>query len=105
MKKALTRVGLAAAVYSRIGLSRSESAKMVGVILDEMSAALVAGKTVKIARFGSFDTRQKGARVGRNPKTGAAVPIPPRRVLVFRAAPGLRDKVNDGGNTNQANQN
>jgi len=50
---------------------------------------------VKISSFGSFSVRQKGQRIGRNPKTGAEVPILPRRVLVFRASHVLKDRIND----------
>jgi integration host factor subunit alpha len=48
---------------------------------------------VKISGFGTFVLRDKGERVGRNPKTGVEVPITPRRVLTFRASQGLRLKV------------
>ena len=51
---------------------------------------------VKISSFGSFAVRQKGQRVGRNPKTGQEVPISPRRVLVFRASHALKDQINHG---------
>ena len=49
---------------------------------------------VKISSFGSFAVRQKGQRIGRNPKTGEEVPISPRRVLVFRASHVLKDQIN-----------
>ena len=52
------------------------------------------GKSVKISGFGTFSVRQKGRRMGRNPKTGVEVPILPRRVLVFRPSQMLRDAVN-----------
>jgi integration host factor subunit alpha len=51
---------------------------------------------VKISSFGSFAVRQKGKRIGRNPKTGQEVPINPRRVLVFRASHSLKDQINHG---------
>ena len=56
--------------------------------------ALVGGEMVKISSFGSFSIRQKGERVGRNPKTGDEVPILPRRVLVFRASHVLKNRIN-----------
>ena len=49
---------------------------------------------VKISSFGSFAVRQKGQRIGRNPKTGQEVPISPRRVLVFRASHALKNQIN-----------
>jgi integration host factor subunit alpha len=51
---------------------------------------------VKISGFGSFVLRDKGERVGRNPKTGVEVPIAPRRVLTFRASQMMRDRIVDG---------
>jgi hypothetical protein len=61
----------------------------------EISDALIRGETVKISSFGSFSVRQKGQRVGRNPKTGEEVPILPRKVLVFRASHVLKGWVDD----------
>ena len=96
MSKTLTRSDLSEAVYREVGLSRNESADLVESILQYVSDALVAGETVKISSFGTFSVREKGARVGRNPKTGEEVPIDPRRVLVFRPSHILKDKINEG---------
>jgi len=90
----LTRSGLAEAIYEAVGLSRNESAALLESVLESMSVALERGETVKIAGFGSFLVRQKGLRVGRNPKTGVEVPIAPRRVLTFRPSQQLRDRIN-----------
>ncbi|MFN3614392.1 MAG: integration host factor subunit alpha, partial [Rubrimonas sp.] len=80
--KTLTRSDLSEAVYREVGLSRNESSELVESILRHVSESLVAGETVKISSFGTFATRDKGQRIGRNPKTGEEVPIEPRRVLV-----------------------
>lgn len=93
----LTRSDLSEAVYREIGLSRNESSDLVETILDRIAAALVEGDTVKISSFGTFAVRAKGARMGRNPKTGEEVPIDPRRVLVFRPSHILKERV-DAGN-------
>lgn len=90
----ITRADLSEAVYQEVGLSRNESAALVETVLDEISDALAQGETVKISSFGSFAVRQKGQRIGRNPKTGQEVPILPRRVLVFRASHVLREHIN-----------
>lgn len=92
--KTVTRAELAEAVYQEVGLSRIESANLVEAILAEMADALVAGEPVKISSFGSFSVRQKGERIGRNPKTGEEVPILPRKVLVFRPSHVLKDRIN-----------
>jgi len=93
-ERTLTRADLGEAVYQEVGLSRNESADLVEMVLDEVSDALVRGETVKISSFGTFTSRQKGERVGRNPKTGQEVPILPRRVLVFRASHVLKNRIN-----------
>jgi integration host factor subunit alpha len=92
--RTVTRADLAETVYTRVGLSRSESAELVQAFLDEISEAAVRGETVKLSSFGSFVVRSKNQRVGRNPKTGVEVPILPRRVLVFRPSHVLKAHVN-----------
>ncbi len=90
----VTRAHLTEAVYQEIGLSRNESAELVESALKLISDALVRGEPVKVSSFGSFSIRQKGRRIGRNPKTGDEVPILPRRVLVFRASQVLKNRIN-----------
>lgn len=97
--KTVTRAQLSEAVYQEVGLSRHESAEMVEAILGEISDALQRGDMVKISSFGSFSVRQKGQRVGRNPKTGEEVPILPRRVLVFRPSHVLKNRINGESDT------
>lgn len=92
--RTVTRAHLSEAVYQEVGLSRNESAELVEVVLNEIADHLISGDTVKISSFGSFYVRQKGQRVGRNPKTGEEVPILPRRVLVFRPSHVLKDRIN-----------
>ncbi len=92
--RTVTRAHLAEAVYQEVGLSRSESADLVDAILDQISHSLLSDGSVKISSFGTFAVRQKGHRIGRNPKTGEEVPILPRRVLVFRASQVLKERVN-----------
>src|SRR6202162_46004 len=94
--KTLTRADLAEAVVQKVGLPRNESQELVELILGEISSSLAAGNPVKLSSFGSFGIRQKGQRIGRNPKTGQEVPITPRRVLVFRASHALKHQINNG---------
>lgn len=70
-----------------------DSAKLVEQILGHMCNALAEGENVKISGFGTFVLRNKGERVGRNPKTGVEVPIAPRRVLTFRASQMMRERI------------
>jgi integration host factor subunit alpha len=94
--KTLTRMDLSEAVFREVGLSRNESADLVESVLRHMSDALASGETVKISSFGTFSVRDKGPRVGRNPKTGEEVPIQPRRVLSFRPSHLMKDRVAAG---------
>jgi integration host factor subunit alpha len=93
--RTVTRANLSDAVYQEVGLSRRESAELVDSVLNEISDALVRGETIKLSSFGSFMVRQKGERVGRNPKTGEEAPILPRRVLIFRASHALKSRINE----------
>lgn len=92
----LTRADLADVVHRRLGLSRAESAGVVERVLHHMCHALSEGKNVKISGFGTFILRDKGQRIGRNPKTGVEVPIAPRRVMTFRASQIMRDRIVKG---------
>lgn len=104
MGETITRAQLTEAVYQEVGLSRNESADLVESVLAEMSDALVRGEMVKLSSFGSFQVREKGQRMGRNPKTGEEVPILPRRVLVFRPSHVLKKSINDGDVSSQDSQ-
>ena len=89
----LTRADLADIVHRKLGLSRAESANVVERVLHHLCHSLSDGKNVKISGFGSFILRDKGERVGRNPKTGVEVPIAPRRVMTFRASQLMRERI------------
>jgi len=93
--KTVTRADLCEAVYQTVGLSRTESADLVELVLDEITGSIVRGEAVKLSSFGSFVVRKKGERVGRNPKTGQEVPISPRRVMVFKPSNVLKQKINE----------
>jgi integration host factor subunit alpha len=93
----LTRADLSERLHRQIGLSRADSANLVEGILAQMSDALARGENVKVSGFGSFVLRNKGERIGRNPKTGVEVAIAPRRVLTFRASQGLRARIAKAG--------
>jgi len=93
----MTRADLAEMVHGEIGLSRADSAEVVEQVLAHMCGAMSDGENVKISGFGTFVLRDKGKRVGRNPKTGIEVPIAPRRVLTFRASTMLRDRIAKAG--------
>jgi integration host factor subunit alpha len=89
--RTVTRADLAEAVFRKIGLSRTESAHLVEMVLEEICSTIARGESVKISSFGSFLVRDKNERVGRNPKTGEEVPISPRRVAVFKPSNVMKD--------------
>jgi integration host factor subunit alpha len=92
--KTIKRADLCKAVYQKVGLSRAESATLVELVLKEIIDCLERGETVKLSSFGSFVVRKKRQRMGRNPNTGKAVPILPRRVMVFKPSEVLKQRIN-----------
>jgi integration host factor subunit alpha len=94
--KAVTRADLCQAVYQKVRLSRIEAARLVELVLEEITDCLEHGEAVKLSSFGSFVVRKRGQRVGRNPKTGEEAPIPPSRAVVFKPSPILKQQVNAG---------
>jgi len=92
--RTITRADLSEVVYNRIGLSRTEAAELVEAVLDEICDAAALGEAVKLSSFGNFVVRSRGQRIGRKPKTGVEAPIPPRRVLVFKASNVLKSRIN-----------
>jgi integration host factor subunit alpha len=92
----VTRADLCKVVYQKVGLSRTECAAFVELVLKEITDCIERGETVKLSSFGSFVVRKKRQRIGRNPKTGTEVPIPPRRVMVFKPSAILKRRINLG---------
>lgn len=92
-EKTITRADFVEALHQRCGASRAAGGKFLESLLVAIEAALVAGDTVKLARFGNFVVREKSERVGRNPKTGEAAKITPRRVVTFRPSQLMRQRV------------
>lgn len=81
----MTKADLAGDVFEKVGLSSKKDAmQIVETIFDSMKAILAEGESIKITGFGTFLIRKKGARRGRNPKTGVEVPITPRKVVTFK---------------------
>lgn len=93
----LTRDDLAEGIAKEVGLSRSDSRRIVDQVLAQMCDALERGENVKVNGFGTFVLRDKAARVGRNPKTMVEAPIAARRVLSFRASRIMRDRIYAAG--------
>ena len=93
MKKNLKRAELAQAVFDDLGLSFSESERLVDSFFEEIVKALEAGNNVKISSFGTFSLKDKKQRIGRNPKTGQEYPIKAHRSVTFTPAVSLKESL------------
>jgi integration host factor subunit beta len=89
----LTKAKLIAEVSRVLGVPQKEAEAIVQYILDSMVHAIDRGDKVEIRGFGSFGTRPRGARIGRNPKTGARVEVPAKRIPFFKPSKELRELV------------
>lgn len=94
-KGTLTRQEIALALHSKLGnISHREAKRLTDSVIDEIVETLTSGKSLKLHDFGTFVVRSKHERAGRNPRTGAPVPIEARRVIVFKASPNMKAAVN-----------
>lgn len=84
---------LIAVVAERAGLTKKDSEKAVNALIDSIQDALQKGDKVSLVGFGTFETRARGARTGRNPQTGQTITIPASRVPAFKAGKSLRDAI------------
>ena len=89
----MNKAELVAAVAEKTGLSKKDSEKAVNAAFDAISAALVEGGKVQLVGFGSFETKVRNARVGRNPRTKEEIEIPASRTPAFKAGKALKDAV------------
>ena len=89
----MTRADLTEEVCRTTEMPRKESEAVVCAIFDSIVRALRSGDKVEIRGFGSFHTRQRRGRIGRNPKTGAKVEVPPKRIPFFKPSKELRNLV------------
>ena len=89
----MNKAELVAAVAEKAGLSKKDSEKAVNAAFDAISAELAAGGKVQLVGFGSFETKKRDARVGRNPRTKEEIQIPASRVPAFKAGKALKDAV------------
>ena len=93
-RKTLTRQDISEALYRDVGLSKHESSLMLETVLEHISNALIDGEIVKLSSFGTFTSRQKRERIGRNPKTGVAATINARRVISFKPSKLMKARIN-----------
>src|ERR1700731_785560 len=93
----MTKADLIEEVSRLAELTRKDSEVIVDTIFDSVVRSLRVGDKIEIRGFGSFRTRQRKSRVGRNPKTGDRVEVPAKKIPFFKPSKELKDLVNTGG--------
>src|SRR3954469_11896154 len=91
----MTKADLIEEVSRVVEMTRKDSEVIVEAIFDSIVRSLRTNDKIEIRGFGSFRTRQRQPRVGRNPKTGARVEVPPKRIPFFKPSKELKDLVNN----------
>ena len=89
----MNKTELIAEVAKKTGLSKKDAERAVNATMDTITETLTAGDKIQLVGFGSFETKQRDARMGRNPKTKEPIQIPASRVPVFKAGKALKDEV------------
>lgn len=98
----MTKAELIEEVSKVVEMTRKDSETIVETIFDSIVNSLHKSEKIEIRGFGSFRTRQRQPRVGRNPKTGSRVEVPSKRIPYFKPSKELRDLVNGAGTAGQA---
>lgn len=75
-------------------LTRTDADRVIGAMFDAIIAALARGRRVELRGFGAFSARARDGRVGRNPRTGCEILVPPKRVTHFKAGKEMRARLN-----------
>ena len=89
----MTKADIVDQIADRTGLTKKDVADTVDGFLDAVSKALGRGQHIEIRGFGTFKVKDRKSRIARNPRTGEAVPVPPRRVPVFKVSKDLKEMV------------
>ena len=89
----MTKMELVEAVAKTAGVTKTESQRVVDSVIECISKALERGEKVTVTGFGTFEVRQRAARMGRNPQTGETIQIPAQRTPAFRSGKSLKDAV------------
>ena len=90
----MTKADLIARVSQAVEMTRKDSEIIVETIFESIAKALQASEKIEIRGFGSFRTRQRQPRIGRNPKTGARVEVPSKTVAYFKTSKELKERIN-----------
>lgn len=89
----VNKTELVTEVAERAGMTKKDAERAVNAVVESIEAALMKGDRVSLVGFGTFEVRERAARVGRNPRTGATLEISGSRVPAFKAGKALKDSV------------
>ena len=89
----MNKTELIAAAAERSGISKKDAERVLNAAIDSITASLASGEKVQISGFGTFEIKDREARIGRNPHTKEAIEIPATRVPSFKASQALKDTV------------
>lgn len=96
MASGLTKADLVLEVVRATDLPRRQAEVIVNTVIESLIDSLQRGEEIELRGFGSFRIRQRGSRIGRNPRTGETVEVPPKRIPYFRPGKDLRELLNEG---------
>ena len=89
----MNKTELIAAVSQAAGLTKKDTERVINAAIDAITASLVEGEKVQLSGFGTFEVKDREARIGRNPHTGKEISIPATKIPVFKASKTLKDVV------------
>ena len=89
----MTKVELASKVAEKCGITKKDAEKAITAVVDSITEALAAGEKVSLIGFGTFEVKERSAKLGKNPRTGESIKIAARKVPAFKAGKALKDSV------------
>ena len=99
MSRGMTKAELVEQVARNTDLTKKHAELIVNTVFDSIVESLRDGEKIELRGFGSFRIRHRGSRIGRNPKTGATVHVPPKRIPYFKPGKDLRELLNGESST------
>lgn len=90
----MNKAELVDSIAGKSGLSKADAAKALDALVESVTEGLSNGDRISLVGFGSWSVEQRGARMGRNPRTGDAIQIPAKKIVKFKAGAGLSGAVN-----------
>ena len=93
----MIKVDIVNEVVNRTGITKTKAEMAVETVFESMKRALAQSERIELRGFGAFSTREREARTGRNPRTGASVPVPAKRVPYFKPGKEMRERLNADG--------